>query len=421
MANLYLGRWEWITGEDPHWRAPGGNNVGTLDLRSIPQMSLAGGSPQGFGLFSYPAPQANPLLTIHLGDDPLARLPNRARTDLAAALGPLTGTTFSAIIRELLLAGDPSGVTKCKPIRGSLKLGMKIDLGGFGRLLDEPFNPEHPAFTKTVEVFRADYRLNKTRLAAETLRRYTGAECRKLYGRIGDDEARAILPPEYINDGWEQPRTSVGDTFDRADSTDPNASNDGKTLDGSAATWSWTEVLETGQTIASNRYVGTESATYSRAEQDLSSDDHTTYIHVDRVADASFVQIGPCARFAAAANTSYMAMFQWTSSQGVILRKTVTGTRSNLGSNQTLTVVDNDKLETEINDSTLRSLVNDVQKDSLTDTSITGNLRAGIYWSGNGGLNCAAFDFWAQDLGGAAFIPYRRARSFVPQMRAANY
>jgi hypothetical protein len=36
MAKLYLGHWE--------WQAPGGNAIGSLDLRSLPQCAMAGGA-----------------------------------------------------------------------------------------------------------------------------------------------------------------------------------------------------------------------------------------------------------------------------------------------------------------------------------------------------------------------------------------
>ena len=55
MAHLYLGQWEWHTDAEDfsYWRAPGGGQSGTIDMRSLPQMAAAGGTPER--LTWYPA------------------------------------------------------------------------------------------------------------------------------------------------------------------------------------------------------------------------------------------------------------------------------------------------------------------------------------------------------------------------------
>ena len=80
------------------------------------------------------------------------------------------------------------------------------------------------------------------------------------------------------------------------------------------------------------------------------------------------------------------------------LRKTITGTRTNLGTEDTTDPVVDEVIKVEISSSTLRGLLDDVEKDSISDTAIAGNVRSGLFMSAgtNGHIAC---DLWeAEDL-----------------------
>jgi hypothetical protein len=48
--SIYLGPWQWVSDENgERWQSPE-NTVGTLDVRSLPECGVAGGSP-GLGIF----------------------------------------------------------------------------------------------------------------------------------------------------------------------------------------------------------------------------------------------------------------------------------------------------------------------------------------------------------------------------------
>ena len=201
MANLYLGQWEWFTDDAgvAYWRAPGGNSIGVLDLRSLPQCAQAGGSPQGFGLFSYDSPQVNPLLRRNLGADIERETTLVERSAINTALGvTVVETRLHSIIRELLLSSahyDATGQTRWKPLRGSLRTGFRLELGGFGRILSDPHSETHPGHQATIDVFRADYVRNRDAgVALDALRRWVGYEMRSLYGHMSDTLAQGLLP-----------------------------------------------------------------------------------------------------------------------------------------------------------------------------------------------------------------------------------
>ncbi len=130
-------------------------------------------------------------------------------------------------------------------------------------------------------------------------------------------------------------------------------------------------------------------------------------------------QQGPCARFASAANTSYMFMRDWVgnlSTATLMLRKTVTGSRTNLGTLKTQTLVLNEEIKTKIDGTTLSGEHDDVELDSITDTAIAGGTRGGVYMSVDAANRAAADDWFCEDISaGGLSIPvayHHRQRNF---------
>jgi hypothetical protein len=79
--HYYLAHWEWNTDDPnrPYWHAPRQDIVlGMIDLRNIPQMSKAGGTPQGYGFFAYDQQIDPEPGMIYLGGSLNIPLPSQA-------------------------------------------------------------------------------------------------------------------------------------------------------------------------------------------------------------------------------------------------------------------------------------------------------------------------------------------------------
>src|SRR3972149_9293406 len=69
VTETYLAPWRWVSdAEGERWEFPVSGAVGCIDLRPLPAQAAAGGVPQGYGLFAYPAPVVIPG-GVHLGND----------------------------------------------------------------------------------------------------------------------------------------------------------------------------------------------------------------------------------------------------------------------------------------------------------------------------------------------------------------
>src|SRR3990172_7492743 len=123
-AELYLGQWELDVSEplNPFWRAPGGNALGVLDLRSFVQCGQPGPTPQGFGLFAYATTQTHPLLQRALGSDLTRLLTSPQKSALRTAFGVAPSTSvedrLGNAIRQIgqdSAFWDATGQTRWKP------------------------------------------------------------------------------------------------------------------------------------------------------------------------------------------------------------------------------------------------------------------------------------------------------------------
>lgn len=293
--NIYLGHWEWTTHRTENaWAAPGGNALGVFDLRSIPQQSVAGGTPQGYGLFVYDSPQTQSLLLESLGDAPDVLLRPREANAMNALLGvSLARDTLSRMLRQALLdpaITDASGLTRWKPLRFTVGRRCQFSIGGFGWLWDETVDDSHPAIATSAAVFRADYKRQRdfaeTRGSVErdriinALQRYTGSTMQKLYRRMDDATADAILPPEYRLDGWRVPQTTFTETWP-TNSTTISTGQDQP----------WTETANDVQ-VSSNKLQPVTDASVARARcgTQLSTDDHSHEASYEALGTANVYQ-----------------------------------------------------------------------------------------------------------------------------------
>ncbi len=400
--NLYLGRWEWHTADSfPYWRAPGGNQVGALDLRSIPQMSRRGGMPEGFGLFAYDTPQSHPLLRRSLGVGFDAPLDATGQTFLRNRLGLPAGDISSPrkFIRAAVLNGDSTGALRMKPLTGNRRSGVELRFTSQD-VIRERWSETHPVFASTVAVFRADYtRERKARVPLLILRRMTGSKMQDLWGEMTDARAVELLPTAYNTDGWRRPRTTITENWNCADDTTGISCN---------LTW----LVTAGNIdLLSNKasFRSIDASMDARAESDLSSDDHYAQLDVVTLVQPATgdTSCGPCARFSASARTWYLAYLtnQASGSDKIIFYKVVAGIFTALDTDQNITLSIPDTMKCEVNGSTMKSYFNGVVKHNFTDTAITGNLRTGMFgWirSGESAGDAEVDNFSAADLAAAA-------------------
>jgi hypothetical protein len=192
------------------------------------------------------------------------------------------------------------------------------------------------------------------------------------------------------------PSTTVTDNFNRADSTDLNASSTGK-----SPPFSWTEVNGNWQ-IDINRLgevSGAGAHSYVRADIDLSSANHYAQMQVKSGSNHGG-QYGPLARVDAAADTFYMFLWVGFSTITNKLFKRVSGTFTDIGTGPNV-VADDDVLKVDCNGSTINTYRNTVLNiGPVTDTAISGNLRGGVI--GYNSFSYVFDSFEEADAGGAA-------------------
>lgn len=379
--NWYIGPWQWLAKPYPRWEPLCG--FGALDLRPIPQQRLMGGAP-GLALFFGPGTITDSSYRwLGSGSWHDVKPTGREKAAIPVRRGyTLKGDDLVSMLLDLFTDGsDADGADACKPlvptIRGSLELVC-------GQRHSERFRwgGRHTGILRSMlrrefaEAWQRDQRHARKRLD-------------DLCIRYAVDDWKEFVPASLHKDvpGRLPRTTTITESFDRADSG---------TVMGNDL--SWTQVAGTWGT-ASNK--GYKAATGSiiegaRADSDLSSDDHYSQVVVG--GGDNLTAHGPAARFASAANTYYVT-FNFADVQ--YIAKIEAGSQTNLGSGS-YTYANDATIKLEANGSTIKMYAGGVEKASVTDSAITGNVRCGVASYGiNGTLN----NFEAADLGGGgAFV-----------------
>lgn len=377
---IALDHWRLATDADGNtsWDLPAGATH-ALDLRRVPDMSQTAAAHRS--LFWFPV--AVPRTARPLGNALDAPLSVADRDALAQAAGVTRWTSQpDTILRAVLMIfGDRCSLDPAatpRPLVPTTSRDMILHLGPHTHR--ERFEwGKHPQTDLLRAVQRDQFAakwstVNSEQEAAQVRReldyincKFPGSDWREFIAT----GIRAELQSPLAH------ATSVGDTFERADNTDLNASHDGKTLNGSPATWSWTEVVEnTG--IAAGRLVGlgTQSANHAaRIESDLSGSDHENEVIVTVLAANTARGCAPLIRFAAAATTYYGAVLRF----GGLFRllKSITGTITNLTAGVSATIALPETIKCRCSGSTLSSYRAAALVESITDTSIAANTRVG--------------------------------------------
>lgn len=372
MKHYYKAQWEWFCESGRcYWRAPGGNALGAVDLRSNTQAGKFGGVPDGFGIFTYEEPQT-----------------------IAGAeyLGTDESVVADFIWTKLTTEADPTGKTAPKPLIG--KLGKEVSLYLAGKKLkSEPFTEEHRQ--RTVEVFQSDYRENVKEYSKGLLQKWVGAKMKEIYGEMSDEKANLLVPPEHRKGVlWKKPATTIGDTFTDTDGT----ALESHTASGTGGGFSWTKVSGNSMAIQSNKLQRNATTGHGdrdyRAESDLSTDDMYSKA---TVGGANF-DCSVSVRFSSSARTHYQT--EWGNGFRRI-SKFVAGAHTIITSDGSANSA-GDVLECRVDGSDIKSYRNGGQVlTTQTDTAITGHLRAGIgIWHDQ-----TTWDDWeAGDLAAAAAV-----------------
>lgn len=172
---------------------------------------------------------------------------------------------------------------------------------------------------------------------------------------------------------------TIADDFVRADSTSLGASSEG---------WSWLEIPGDGWYIESNMAVRRQEGSTdpsARAEINLGTADHYAELNVNTLTGTSNLTNQAVAgiRFNPAAHTHYACMLSLenpgTGEFHDQIRKVVDGTATMLADTiWTGTLPWSGTVRGECEGSTIRMLRDGVERQSITDTSITGHVRTGL-------------------------------------------
>src|SRR3990167_1358332 len=332
-ADVYcIGQWVWNKDnpDNPYWEAPhavGDIVTGSIDLRSIPQMSLAGGTPQGRGLFIYQSIPSASGLTCFANKDITINSARRTKIENALGISGTTSTTLKDLIYEILaLKGDPTGVARWKPLMPGQDGKLKV-IGGRGdgvlkttQLI--PFKGQEWKYV--LATIQEDYRQMVKNESFETVGRWLD-KLQEDY-KIPYDN---FIPDGVIKIAALPHHTTIMESFNTADS------------DTLGPDLSWTE-LEGDTDVVSNQASITGSAfCTARADSDLSSVDHYSQVDVVTQTNASSPETdsGVMTRKDSSATLTYYTALHYYDSngslQGDYIQKRVSGTVTNLTNNTT--------------------------------------------------------------------------------------
>lgn len=386
----YLGPWQW---RDDCWNAPQGC-VGALDLRSNPQC----GTPvraEGFGLFAMPGHVALPSEYELFGSNLGQSQPSQCQRRFASMLrcGRSGNDLASMAWDAVTIHSDPTGDDRTKPLVPTIE--GDFDLWLANRLIgSKRFRHGDPEALPVQDLLRRAYRAARIdslegRTPAVHYRKVLGYWVRK----FGLDY-RWFQPADVPDEEPVEPTTTITESFDTADST---------TL-GPDLSWTEGESANVAQVVSNQvAFFGASLHRWARANSDLSSDDHYAQLTVTAGGTGGSVRLaGVITRKDDTTTKSYYAGYLHNSAN-VMLYKLVAGTATQLGSTTAITFSLPQVLKQTANGSTIDLDWDGVNKISVTDTAVTGNLRCGLGCNlSSSGITVqpAGDNFEAADLGG---------------------
>ena len=366
----YIGQWEWFTeGTQSYWRCPDGDCEGVIDLRSLPQMSKAGGIPEGYGFFSYPKEKIAPKL-LYLGNNLTGLLQNKV--SLQTSLGKtIEHTNVLDILWELLtVEADPTGMTFAKPLMPNINLNLELYLGGHSLVKSEKFDKTKHPFV--LEVIKNDYR----RIRQEDLKRGSN-NYKKVLDALEEKykiDYKNFIPEDLPDEGKLPHQTTITDNFNRPDNNTLGVSSEG---------WNWTEIAGDINIISNTaRGMNSDQRNRGRANSNLSTDDHYAQALVDCTGPGTVTSCNPgvIVRKDDTTNLTHYAFRVEFVGDDLYINKLFNDVNTQLATVvYGLTPGTPVTAKGTIDGSSLDLLINAVSELTATDTAITGNLRVGIY------------------------------------------
>lgn len=419
--NHYIGPWVWDTSGDdfPFWRAPEvtvglvdreepEGTVGLIDLRSTADLQLAGtDGDRPYGFFVVNGSLNSDYTLLGGGSGDVRKLPWTAADQSAwqslVGTQPMGDTLIDALFDHLTNQSDPLGDTPTQTMMPNVAGNLDLHLGGYSLVKSQRFiydsnRPEDRLYREkmTAHLHAQLLQHDADGLPVEQMQRVVDFWTDKF--RIGKGRAshKRLIPSELREriPGILPHQTTITESWNQSDS-----STLGPDL-------TWTETLGSMETISNEvTNEGTDNDNSSRAEADLSSDDHYCKTTITGRGNASRYHAALCRYHASQTNTYYYADLENTDK--VRLYRRVTGSYTQLGSGVSVTVSLPDTIQVKADGNNISCIFNDVLKiGPVSDPSgITGNLRCGIRCTSTGAARSATQDsFEAADLavGGTA-------------------
>jgi hypothetical protein len=421
--NYYLGPWPWDAQGSPACWTPPATTIAAVDLASLPQLASAVGSARPVGFFACTGTLDSSYTFLGSGDcrQIVSTKTNQAAWKAATGYQP-TGTTLADLLFDQLTNGsDPTGQSACLPLVPTIDGQLEVVLAGHSPVRRQRFVWGSHAHTSKLKAllqhdFRVLFQLVQAKKAPALLhRKWLGWQCRK-YVLTGPADWKQLVPADLLASvpGPLAPATTINDDFNRANSGTLGTATYGGVSQG----WSW--ALTNGGTwqIVSNQAectaTGTGFDTFARAETDLSGSDHSAQVAVWFSGSSDALQ-GPTCRFSASANTMYLGGFRPVGADDRVF-KVLSGTFTKIldvanGSG----TYSNVQTTIQASGSTLTLTTPGAGGNSVTDTSISGGTRTGMYCQT---ANDIFDNFQAADLAAPAYRP-PQSIVFLPPLSPA--
>lgn len=401
----WIGNFTWVTDSDgkSFWGPPQAfidESYAVLDFRNDAEKQAQGGTPSGYGFFSF-ANESLDLSATHfdLGTD-MDRVLTGAeraqwRQEVFRGNGSVAnGATIREVIRitfeEMGDSSDTPALTRTSILSNGR---MKIVLRG-QTIVDRDFQPTDASAANVQLRYRNVYRrMRNEDLAANPqsnrYRKVLYQWTKKMNGKV---TYRWFQPDDVPDEPPLSPSTTYTDNFNRTDQDGLGTASGGFT---------WTDVQNQWDIVSNTAKPDTNPSTV-RAEADLSDDDH--YAQADATHVSS--RIGLAVRFSTSAHTNYASdsrdasgtthrLFRFDAGTGTLLT-------SSSGGNKTT-----ETLKLEIIGTTLTLYSDGSSVLSTTDSTHSGFTRCGL----NAVTNTSYLDnYTCEDFAVAATNPPRQRR-----------
>jgi hypothetical protein len=406
----YVGPWQWNESEPnlPHWSPPVGA-VGALDLRSIPQQSVER-LQDGYGIFAsrdelpsdYELLGTGSLRDVKTSQRLTDRIPKRDRKRQ-----PKGDDLLSLLLDAICDGSDPTGDSFAKPLMPDADMRLSLTIGDLS--IQWKTAPWNYHWDKIQDVERADFQrcfddAKSGKLKdGEHHRRMLDALCDK-YNLQGVDDWKSLVPAKIRKEikGRLKHETTITDNFNRANAASLGTSSEG-------FTWTRVQGFDNTTIISNEAGPGVITDSRNRANADLSSSDLYSQIRLSAwIANDSFE---PIVRASAAAVTFYIYIPANAASNTHRIFKCVGGTFSSLQAASGNIPSTGQTAKLIVSGSSLVGSIAGVDRVSVTDTAITGNIRCGFGINANS-TALRVDDFEAGDVA-ASTVTYTRLETLM--------